>query len=517
MKKGILANIFLIVGVIAYNYLFWGEKMGLNVLIFTVLLLVGLFTLYPESRQSNMAKITALGTLVTASLIVYNNSLYSKVMYFISMFATVGFVQRHALRFFWYGLSVFALNFMELPKRFGQEIGRLTQHIQGFHKVVRFGKLAILPSIVVVVFWLIYSVANPNFADLSNRFFLSLNDFLFSWIYHISVERFLFLFSGFVIMGLVIYKHSGDLLEKLEATKRFKLVRKLAKTRQAVLATEVSGQAKAEIENLHGNTQNYKPKEKNPIRLKNEYRTALMLFWALNALLLVVNLTDIPYLFEDFSSKAAWELKQYVHQGTYLLIVAIFFAMALILFYFRKNLNFYPRNAWLKTAAYVWIFQNILLAVSVGIRNYNYVAFDGLAYKRIGVFIFLILVAVGLFTVFLKVRDKKTGYYLFFTNSWAAYLVLVAFAFVNWDVWITEYNLKHFPKEEKLSFLIREVSDKNLWVLEENGIDEYSIDDGYLATYLKDKRINFMNEQLEYSWLSWNYVDSFNEQYLYGN
>ena len=111
-------------------------------------------------------------------------------------------------------------------------------------------------------------------------------------------------------------------------------------------------------------------------------------------------------------------------------------------------------------------------------------------------------------------RDKKTGYYLFFTNSWATYLVLVAFAFVNWDVWITEYNLKHFPKDEKLSFLIRDVSDKNLWVLEENGIDEYSIEDGYLANKIKEKRIDFMNEQSEYSWASWNYADYLNDKRL---
>ena len=127
----------------------------------------------------------------------------------------------------------------------------------------------------------------------------------------------------------------------------------------------------------------------------------------------------------------------------------------------------------------------------------------------------MILVAVGLFTVFLKVRDKKTGYYLFFSNSWAAYLILVAFAFVNWDVWITQYNLKYFPNQ-KLPFLIEEVSDKNLWILEENGIVESQVD-GNLRYALKQKKLTFEKAQSQYSWASWNYADFLNEQYLNEN
>ncbi|NJN77459.1 MAG: hypothetical protein HC803_03310 [Saprospiraceae bacterium] len=100
MKKEILANSFVLIGIIAYNFLFWGEKLGLNMLIFSTLLVGSLFTLYPESRKSKMAKITAIGTLFSAAMIVYNNSMFSKVMHFVSLIAMVGFVQQYVLRFF---------------------------------------------------------------------------------------------------------------------------------------------------------------------------------------------------------------------------------------------------------------------------------------------------------------------------------------------------------------------------------------------------------------------------------
>lgn len=519
MKKEILANSFVIVGVIAYNFLFWGEKMGLNTLIFSTLLVGCLFTLYPESRTARMTIVTAVSTIFTAAMIVYNNSMYAKVMHIISLVAMVGFVQQHVLRFFWYGLMVVFLNLTRLPKRWRKEFGTLTKNIKGFYKVKQFFKLAVLPVIVLLVFYGIYAFANPNFAKLSGDFFLAIDKFLFGWLKNISVERFIFIFWSFVLMSLAIYKNDSQWLERLELNKRFKLIRVIANVRRQILAkakpTELDDISQLQYGFQEDNHENIK-KNKRPkftsISLKNEYRTALILLLSLNALLLMVNLTDIHYVWADFSSKTPTELKQFVHEGTYLLVFAILLAMAVILYYFRKSLNFYPKNTLLKTAAYAWIFQNVLLAFSVGVRNYHYIAYDGLAYKRLGVFIFLILVAIGLFTVFLKVRDKKTGYYLFFTNSWATYLVLVVFTFVNWDVWITQYNLKHFPNDDKLYFLITKVSDKNTWVLKEYGIDYNTIKDDFLSNRLKIKSIHFEEAQNSYSWASWNYADYLNEK-----
>ena len=54
---------------------------------------------------------------------------------------------------------------------------------------------------------------------------------------------------------------------------------------------------------------------------ESTYRNALNLVIALNALLLINNVIDIRYVwFADLSGKTALQLKEYVHEGTYLLI-----------------------------------------------------------------------------------------------------------------------------------------------------------------------------------------------------
>jgi hypothetical protein len=506
MKKEILSNSFVLVGIVAYNFLFWGEKLGLNILIFSVALLACLFTLYPEARQSRMAQITAIGTVLSAIMIFYNNSGYAKAIHFISLIATVGFVQQHILRFFWYGFIVLFLNFVKLPKRWLKALEILPKHFTGLAKVKRFIKLAIFPAVVLFAFYWIYAFANPAFAKISFNFFDKISHFLTQFTFSFSIERIAFLIVGLILLSLAIYKNDWENLISLELQKRFKLSRKVIKSRQ---------------KKSTGQKLNF-----NFIRLKNEYRTALLLVWSLNGLLFLVNLTDIRFVWRDFSDKTAFEMRQIVHEGTYLLIFAILLAMAIILFYFRKNLNFYPKNQFLKMAAYVWIIQNLILAFSVGVRNYHYIAQFGLAYKRIGVFIFLLLTAIGLATMFLKVRDKQTTYALIFKNSWIAYSILVTLTFVNWDVFITKYNLNNFEFENTdVGFLLKDISDKNLWVLADANFDKMADKEVYykpsnlsswkvtyinVAVEFEAKKQRFLEEQKQYSWASWNYADFIN-------
>jgi hypothetical protein len=517
MKKEILANSFVLVGIVAYNFLFWGEKLGLNILIFSVALLACLFTLYPEARQSRIAQITAIGTLLSAIMIVFNNSGYAKVIHFISLTTTVGFVQQYVLRFFWYGFVVLFMNFSKLPQRWFKALEIVPKYFTGFHKVKRFTKLAIFPAAVLFVFYWIYAFANPAFAKISADVFDKITHFLTQFTFSFSIERIAFLLVGFIFLSLAIYKNNWENLITLDLQKRFKLSRFVIKKQDQNLV-------KAKIQ------KGIPPKMMNFIRLKNEYRTALLLVWSLNALLFFVNLTDIRFVWRDFSDKTAFEMRQIVHEGTYLLIFAILLAMGIILFYFRKNLNFYPKNQLLKMAAYVWIIQNLVLAFSVGIRTYHYIAQFGLAYKRIGVYIFLLLTAIGLVTMLLKVRDKQTTYALIFKNSWIAYSILVTLTFVNGDVFITKYNLNNFEfKNVDIGFLLKDVSDKNLWVLAEADFDKMTEIDVYykpsnlsswsyetinIAKTYEVKKQQFLDEQKAYSWVSWNYADFLNEKRL---
>jgi hypothetical protein len=114
-----------------------------------------------------------------------------------------------------------------------------------------------------------------------------------------------------------------------------------------------------------------------------------------------------------------------------------------VLYYFRGNLNFYAKNKTLKYLSYAWLAQNAVLVLSVGMRNYRYIQHFSLAYKRIGVIIFLVLTLYGLYTVFIKVEYRRSSFYLFRANTYAALVVLVATSFVNWDNVIARYNFAH--------------------------------------------------------------------------
>ena len=143
--------------------------------------------------------------------------------------------------------------------------------------------------------------------------------------------------------------------------------------------------------------------------LTNELKAAIFLLAILNIIILILNVIDIYWVWFNFSWDGAL-LKQFVHEGTYLLILSIIISIIIVLYYFRGNLNFYKNNIWLKRLSYAWIMQNAILAISVGIRNYWYIYYYSLAYKRIAVIVFLILTLYGLYTVYQKVKDKKSAF-----------------------------------------------------------------------------------------------------------
>lgn len=177
--------------------------------------------------------------------------------------------------------------------------------------------------------------------------------------------------------------------------------------------------------------------------LERERRAGVVLLVLVNAVLLIVNLIDISWVWIGFTVPEDFSLKQFVHEGTWLLIISILLSIMVLLYLFRGNLNFHPRNATLKRLATVWIAQNFILGISVFLRNWHYISFHGLAYKRIGVIVFLALVLIGLITLYHKVRDRRSFFYLTRVNGWAWFAMLIGLTLVEWDSTIVRYNLKH--------------------------------------------------------------------------
>ncbi len=484
MKKEIVLNILVVIGVVLFNILFWNEGMGVNTILFTLLMASGIY--YQDAslfRMRNMQFI-ALGTLFFSIMVVVNHSLYAKILFSISSILMIGIAQSRSIRFLGYGLIIGILNMVSSPVTgvrlaAKQSIGNV--RLGGLWRKLR---LFIVPAFIGFGFFVIYSVANIDFALL----FLNRIIDLFSLIFRLdfSFERIIFSFLGLMIVGGAWWKNNQN-LTFYEGNEIIQKNKNRGKYKGAVFIP-------------------------NFISLKNEYMIAMITMVMLIILISILNILDVKNIwFKDVSGMRSTELKAMVHQGTYVLIFSIIMAMAVVVYFFRGNINYFPKNNTLRILTCIWIIQNAILAISVVVRNVKYIQEYGVAYKRIGVFIFLILTFIGLFTMLIKVKHKKSLQFLFEKNAWAWYVVFLLTSTINWDVRITQYNiLSDYNEFLDVDFIVNEVSDKNIYVLEQYSDDIESrgnwspstLEDGIVA-----KKYKFKKKIENQSWLSWNFPD----------
>jgi len=316
----------------------------------------------------------------------------------------------------------------------------------------------------------------------------------------ISIGRILFILFGFTIVALVLYK-----------TNIYKILTKESENKENITRTRKKRiPIKTNVKNVY-----YKPAFLLSLGLKSEFISAIVLLILVNVLLFIVNAIDIRWVWFGFEYTEEFNLKQFVHEGTYLLIISILLSIIIMLYYFRRNLNFYPKKRIIQKLAYIWIVQNFILVISVIIRNLHYVTYWGLAYKRIGVFIFLAAVIFGLITLYLKIKRKKSFYHLLRVNSLAIFLILVSSSLFNWDGIIAKHNLNHPIKDHMETSYLLSMSDKILPLIDQNKhilnqSTELNTYRYYSVSYedYYDMRVkNFIENYEKRSLLSWNLAD----------
>jgi hypothetical protein len=187
-------------------------------------------------------------------------------------------------------------------------------------------------------------------------------------------------------------------------------------------------------------------------KLESQHILGSMVFLALNLLLVFFLATDIIYLFQQNEITNAG-YSESVHKGVYALMFSIVCAILLILYFFRGNLNFFQGNQRIKTLTYVWIGLNVILIAFTSYKNYAYVEALGLTYKRIGVFVYLLLTLTGLVTAYIKVAEIKNFLYLARTNFATLFTFLIISATIPWNRTITWYNLKNIESPDMLYLL----------------------------------------------------------------
>lgn len=510
MKIPALKMVLLFAGTILFNIIFWQEKIALNALLFDAFILASVFYLYPAAFTRPAMKWLLLAHIVTLLTLVVHNTVLSKLAFSATLLLVVVFTQ-FLHRSVWYAAASAAGNYLLFVFSFMEDINQIKKgevKATGIAKALRF---LIIPLMIAGVFFLIYSFSNTVFNDVVNSICIALQRFFvrfFSWF---NWQRFGFFMLGLFITGGLILKMKSNYFSEKEFTRHNDLWRRkhnLKKWKESAMSDILTL--------FMGRFAN------GVMALRNENTVGIISLAMLNLLLLFINAIDIAYVWFGFSYTPNLNLTQYVHEGTGMLIFSIVLAMFVLLFFFRGNLNFYKKNKWLRYGAYGWIAQNAILVISVLLRDYYYIAHMGLAYKRIGVLVFLLMVLMGLITVFIKIHRRKTAYYLWRVNGWFAVVLLVAASCVHWDETIARYNLAHkntIPLDVK--FLLS-LSDKTLPLLEKNqdvldakagpvnGEGEYLYRSGLTPKALFEMRKKeFFEQQKTYSWLSWNAADTY--------
>lgn len=466
MKKN---DWLILVATAAYSFLFYSQTAGLNFLLFT-LLLVG-FIAYNTSRHALTKpgwQLAAAASVFTAVSVVVVNSGLSVFANVVSLILLAGFSKLPEASIFTAGLnSVYSLltSFLKYLARkddFAQENPYRVLQFAGANrqKITGIG----IATGVTLVFVVVYSLASPAFGYLVGQ----LNFSFISWGWVVFTVVGLWMVFGFFRQQLL-----PELTLKDMASGNFLQRVKLP----------VSGKK---------------------MGLKYEYRTGFYTLIFLNILLLIFNLTDAFYLLAGHLP-AGIVYSEFLHQGVNTLIFSILMAIGVLLYFFRGNINFFSQNKTLKTLAYLWLAQNMVLVLLTFTKTNIYVAEFGLTYKRIGVYVYLTLTAFGLLTSYFKIAEIRNNWFLFRKNAWAVYAVFIFIALFNWDRIITRNNLYN-SRQPDLHYLTN-LSDGSLPLLiqymQETNRHYLLQNHDYILFRLKNTRENIENKD----WQSWNYND----------
>jgi hypothetical protein len=490
--------VVLLITATAYDLLFWEQDIGVNLPLYAALVIGALLGRYGWKGLSRPALIVMSGLMVACFNTIWHNSVVAIITSFICLLVFTALAHEMELRSLFYGMAQVVANYALLPFGASRSVSEALDRKRVPRTGWRWFKLALMPVALLAVYFQIYRVANPKFDHLTAGVLDALSRWLNDLFSEILTPHTLFYGFAILLSAGLLFRFAPRMLADHERQWTELLLRR--RTRRPHWLAPLALNA-----------------------LERERKTGLILLVLMNLLLVVVNIIDVLWIWTGFEVPEDFSLKQFVHEGTWLLIISILLSMAILLRLFRGNQNFYRKSGAMRVLAFAWIAQNFILGISVFLRNYHYIQFHGLAYKRIGVIVFLALVLVGLVTLYLKIRHRKSFFHLLRVNAWAVLFAFIGLTAVDWDALITRYNLEHWNKGEIDVDNYLAMSDKVLPILYANkdkveqqiakhtGNEVIWIRHTTMAMFLPDleaKRERFLARWKNTGWQGWNRADA---------
>lgn len=475
-----------------FTYFFLNKTMGINAVLFTVWIL-GLLTL---SRQGLFRHRSVQLLMTSAIIIAFNCFWHTSINALIALISNLivlsGIAYKYKIKFIISGLLNGLFNLLLFLKNWFHSRKKSSRVNTSSRSLTKLFKLAVAPITAIVIFFILFVQGNLILSSIGNWILNQFNLFLLDFSSYISASSIFLMITGTCITAWVLYSRIPNQIQTFDQKYHINLFRKK------------------------------QPRKFKILGLLNEYKSGLILLISINVLLALVNGIDIYYVWfnqipNDWNAS---DYSQYVHEGTFSLITSVLLSMGIMMYYFRGNQNFFNKFSVLRTWALIWIAQNTLLVLSLVIRNWSYVEQFDLAYKRIGVFLFLLATLVGLFSIAVKIQKKRTFYYLIQTNGWTWLILVFLMSFVNWDRLIVSYNLEHAGTSAPDMKFILERSDKTLDIIAKHPqflttMPQYNlgydhINDQYLSpkqAYMIRKQA-FIDRNRNQHWLSTNIIEN---------
>ena len=266
----------------------------------------------------------------------------------------------------------------------------------------------LLPLATCVVFSLLFILANPDLLTaFGERVELLLNA-LRDWIIDFSPRP-----AEFVFWLAVLWIAVGLL--------------------RPVFRTSLPNTTWAEVQLVEG------PAEKPaPVFVYSAFRNTLLTVIVLFAAYLIFEFKTL--WFRVFPP--GFYYSGYAHQGAAWLTVALALATVILSIVFRGRILLDPRLPHLRTLAWIWSLENMLLAVAVYHRMYIYIGFNGMTRMRmVGIF-GMTAVVIGFVLVLGKIARNHDFLWLLRRQLWALGLTVYAFALTPVDSLVVGYNVQ---------------------------------------------------------------------------
>ncbi|OJX39266.1 MAG: hypothetical protein BGO87_04585 [Flavobacteriia bacterium 40-80] len=464
-------NILVISSLIMYCFLFYKQTIGINILLFNLLLIISLLAADLSLLKNKKWLIVACCSVITATGSLLYGSFLSAFTNVISLLLLANLsLEKEASLFFSLIQSIASyivtpvLRLFKSTEVFDRKTEEESNKKESIFSLGNILKITI-PAIVLLFFFQIYKNSNPVFHAFIDRLHLDISwDFIQFSIFG------LFLMYGF-------FKQS-----------------------------KINGLAQAD-QSFSNNIKGFSPSETSVFTSgKKEYDAAQITFISLNLLLLVVNFLDIQFLFNS-QIYSAYMYSQYVHQGINSSVFSVLIAILVTLYFFRGNINFTAGNKRIRRLAAIWIILNIALLFFCFEKNTAYIRECGLTHKRIGVYFYIFITFIGLLTTLFKIYKTKSNMYLVRINTWFLFLTLTVSCLFNWNRIILEYNVRNKPEISHYYYLYN-LPETSLPFLLKN---QYLLFDSASQTHyeklLKRKEKKFMKRFHAKQWQSWNFEE----------